>query len=116
MRRLVVTLIANALGLYAAYLLVPGFEFTGGAVQFGIAALIFTLINWTIRPLLKLLFGPVILLTLGLFIFVINMGMLKLLDLATPYLVVLDLKALALSTLIVGLVNLLASPIKSHNE
>jgi len=66
--------------------------------------------------MIKLLFGPVILLTLGLFIIVINMGMLWLLDFLTPSLVILDLTALFLGTLVIGLANLILSPIKSHHE
>jgi putative membrane protein len=116
MRRLIVTLVANAAGLYAASRLIDGFLFTGTLWELLLAALIFGLINWTVRPVVRLLFGPVILLTLGLFIFVINMAMLKLLDFATPDLVVLSLKALALSTVIIGFVNLIVSPIKSHHE
>ncbi len=110
------TLVANALGLWIAFKLIDGFQFTGGLLEIALAAVVFALINWLMRPAVKLLFGPVILLTLGLFIVVINMGMLWLLDWITPSLVILDLTALFLGTLVIGLVNLLLSPIKSHGE
>jgi len=116
MQRLIVTIIANALGLWLAFMFVEGFQFDGSYWQLALASLILALINWLVRPVVKLLFGPVILLTLGLFIIVINMGMLWLLDFITPSLVILDLTALFLGTLIIGLANLILHPIKSHHD
>lgn len=116
MTRLFVTLVANAIGLYLAVELIQNFQFTGGILEFVIAAVLFTLINWVIRPLIKLVLGPVVLLTLGLFIIVINMGMLWLLDFVTPSLTIVNLEALFFGTLLVGFINLLFHPIKSHTD
>ncbi len=62
----------NALGLYAAIKLVPGIHFSSSWLAIFWLALIFGLINALLRPLLKLLTCPFILLTLGLFTLVIN--------------------------------------------
>ena len=69
--RLVLVWLVNALALLALPYVFPGVKVdTFGAAL--IAALVLGLINALIRPLLILLTLPVTLLTLGLFIFVIN--------------------------------------------
>ena len=76
MRRLLVRLLVNAVGLYAAVQLVPGIEAGNSWSTFILVALILTVVNAIIRPLLAFLTGPLILLTLGLFMLVINALML----------------------------------------
>lgn len=61
----------NALALIAVANFVPGIHVDGFAAAL-IAAFFLGLVNTLIRPLLLLLTLPVTLLTLGLFIFVIN--------------------------------------------
>lgn len=63
--------ILNALALIAVANFVPGIH-VDGFVSALIAALFLGLVNTLIRPLLLLLTLPVTLITLGLFIFVIN--------------------------------------------
>jgi putative membrane protein len=69
----------NAVALYAAIAIVPGLSTGNPDWQAYIwMALIFGLINALVRPILKFLTCPLILLTLGLFTLVINTGMLYL--------------------------------------
>ena len=68
----------NAVALYVAVLVVPGIELRGAWVDVLWLALIFGLLNALVRPLLKFLTCPLIILTLGLFTLVINTGMLML--------------------------------------
>ena len=68
----------NVLGLYAAIWLVPGIELRGDWTAVLWLALIFGLLNALVRPLLKFLTCPLIILTLGLFTIVINTVMLLL--------------------------------------
>ena len=70
MRLLAVWLI-NAIALLALPYVVPSIHIDGFATALG-AALVLGLINAVIRPVLLLLTLPVTLLTLGLFIFVVN--------------------------------------------
>ena len=65
-------LIVGGLGLLIAVSIVNGIVFSGSTGQFLVLALIFGLINAFLRPILRLLSCPLILLTLGLFIFIIN--------------------------------------------
>ncbi len=62
----------NALALYVAILVVPGIDFDGDWTGLLWLALIIGLLNALVRPLLKFLTCPLILLTLGLFTIVIN--------------------------------------------
>ena len=70
MKLLLVWLI-NAVALMAVAYLLPGIEVSSFAVAL-VAALVLGLVNAVIRPILILLTLPATLLTLGLFIFVIN--------------------------------------------
>jgi putative membrane protein len=78
MRHLLLRLIINAIGLYAATRIVPGISFEGDWTTIALVALIFGLVNALVRPLLTMLTCPLVALTLGLFIFVINAIMLAL--------------------------------------
>ena len=69
---ILVRLIVNAAALWVATQLVPGVTYTGGALPFFGVALVFGVVNTFIRPVAKLLTFPLIVVTLGIFIFVIN--------------------------------------------
>jgi len=63
--------IVNAVTIYVAAYLVPGIRVTGLAPVLG-AGLVLGLINAIVRPVLIVLTLPLTLLTLGLFLFVLN--------------------------------------------
>jgi putative membrane protein len=65
-------LIVNAAALWVATHVVPGVSYRGSLGAFLVVALIFGIINATLRPLTKLLTCPLILLTLGLFALIVN--------------------------------------------
>src|SRR4249920_3234283 len=67
-----IRLLVNAAALWVATRLVPGVSFDGGLVPFLAVALVFGVINATLRPLTKILTFPLILVTLGLFALVVN--------------------------------------------
>lgn len=75
---LLIRLIINAVALYVATIIVPGLTFDGHWTTIAVVAFIFGLVNALVRPLLELLTCPLIILTLGLFTFVINALMLML--------------------------------------
>jgi putative membrane protein len=70
-------LLINAAALWVAIQLVDGIEHRGSLWSLLLVAVLFGVLNASIRPLLKLLSLPIIILTLGLFIFVINALMLR---------------------------------------
>ncbi|MDO9707330.1 phage holin family protein [Paracraurococcus lichenis] len=67
----------TAFALWAATQLVPGIE-VRGVFSLLLAALVFGLVNAVVRPVLVLLSLPFTLVTLGLFLFVVNAAMLGL--------------------------------------
>lgn len=74
---LLLRLLVAAFGLWLAAALVPGIEVQGLWTLFG-AALLLGIVNAVVRPLLVILTLPITLLTLGLFLLVINAAMLGL--------------------------------------
>jgi putative membrane protein len=70
--RFLLRLLINAAALWIATLLVSGITATSAPLTFLGVALVFGLLNALVRPLLKLLTCPLMILTLGLFTFVIN--------------------------------------------
>ena len=67
-----VRLLVNAAALWVATRLVNGVSYTGGWLPFFGVALLFGFINAFIRPVAKLFTFPLIILTLGIFSFVVN--------------------------------------------
>jgi putative membrane protein len=78
MTKFIIRWAINAVALYVAVLIVPGIEYRGAWTGILWLALISGLLNALVRPLLKFLTCPLIILTLGLFTIVINTGMLLL--------------------------------------
>ncbi|PWT82188.1 MAG: hypothetical protein C5B57_09070 [Blastocatellia bacterium] len=64
--------LVNAAALWVATQLVTGVTYAGGWVRFFGVALLFGFINAFIRPIAKLFTLPLIILTLGIFSFVVN--------------------------------------------
>jgi putative membrane protein len=77
-QKLILRWLINGVALYVAAELVPGIHADGGWQVLAVMAIIFGLVNALIRPILKLLTCPLIMLTLGLFTLVINALMLML--------------------------------------
>jgi putative membrane protein len=70
--RFLVRLLISAAALWVATRIVPGVSYSGAFVYLLLVALIFGLLNALLRPILALLSCPLLILTLGLFTFVIN--------------------------------------------
>ena len=74
--RFITRLLINAAALWAAIRLVPGISFEGDWWLLFVVALVFGVLNAVIRPILFVLTLPFLLITLGLFTFVLNAFML----------------------------------------
>jgi putative membrane protein len=70
--RILLSIVANAVALIATAYVVPGISFAGSWVQLLVAGAIFGLLNLIVRPIALLLSLPLLVLTLGLFYFVLN--------------------------------------------
>jgi putative membrane protein len=107
MSRLVLTFVSNVLALMIASYLVAGFLVTSEPREFLFLSIVLTLINFFIRPFIKVLLSPFIILTLGLFAVVINATILYLVDIYSESITITGLMPLILATLIISIVNVL---------
>lgn len=84
MRGLLRNFLINLGSLWVTSQILPGLIFQGGFKTLAIAAAVFMVINILIVPLLKIMFLPLNLLTLGLFSFAVNVLALYILTAAVP--------------------------------
>ena len=72
----IIQILINAAALYAAVYVVPGIDFVGEWWKLLLVALAFSLLNTYVRPILRILTLPITVITLGIFLLVINAVML----------------------------------------
>jgi putative membrane protein len=112
----VIQILVNAAALYVAVLLTPiNFDFgpSDALLKFLLVALIFGLVNTFLKPILRILTLPITLMTVGLFLLVLNALLLLLvgaisgelnLGLAVP-----DFIAALLASIVISLVGMVLS-------
>lgn len=101
MRNFLTKIVSGVLGLWIAVNFVPQVTFTGSLKSLAIAGILLGLVNFFIKPILKIVTLPVRMLTLGLFEIVINMAMVWAIDIFYPELVIVGIAPLFWATLIV---------------
>ena len=116
--RLLIRWAISALSLFAAAWLVPGIHVddSRGWVVYAVMAVVLSLVNALVRPLLKLLTCPLILLTLGLFTLVINGAMFWLASVISPAFQVQNLWAAILASVVVSVISALLSVLLGVNR
>lgn len=72
----IIKVLVGAAALWVAARFVPGIDLTGDVWQILLIALVFGIVNALLKPLVKILSIPFLIITLGLFAIVINMLML----------------------------------------
>jgi putative membrane protein len=102
--RLIIAVVANAVALLATTI-VPGITFTGSVLTLLLAGALFGLFNAIVRPIALLLSLPALILTLGLFYFVMNGILLWVVSFFLPGYQVSGLLAGILGSFVVSLVN-----------
>jgi putative membrane protein len=105
MVRFVVRALIAALGLWLAARIVPGVAAPGGWTSLLIAAVLLGVVNAVVRPVVVVLTLPLTVLTLGLFLLVVNAAMLGLVALLLKGFVVRGLWAGIFGALVVGVVS-----------
>jgi len=108
MRGFLYRLIITALGLWAAATIVPGVTIVGVGTLL-LAALLLGIVNAIIRPIILILTLPLTVLTLGLFILVVNGISLALVAWVLPGFTVAGLVPAVLGSIVVGLTGWFAS-------
>ena len=107
MRNFVIRLFVNALALSAASWLVSGIGLSGDFANVLFVALVFGLLNAVLKPVLLILSLPFLLVTLGLFAFVVNAALLLLTARLTDHLTVSGFGAALLGSLVISVVTIL---------
>jgi putative membrane protein len=106
-RKFLLRWLINFLGLWVAASLLPGVGYGNKVGVLLVAALVFSIVNALIRPLIIVLALPAIVLTLGLFTFVVNGFMLYLTTLLYPALHIDSFWQALLAVVIIWVVNYL---------
>ncbi len=102
-------IISNSLALYVAAWLVPGFIIYGGLREYVLGGIVWALLHTLVRPILKLVSLPLIIITLGLFTIVINALMLWTVAYLFTFIAIQGLFALFMATIVISFVNILLS-------
>jgi len=105
----IIRILGNSLALYVAYYFVPGFVISGGWKEYLMAGAFLGLLNLVVRPVLKAISMPLIILTLGLFTLVINGLILWTVDYIFDFMAIRDVTALLYAVVIISIVNLFVS-------
>jgi putative membrane protein len=109
-----IQIVVNVAALWVATLIVPGVSWTGDAWwKFLLVAVAFSLLNTYLRPILQILTIPISIVTLGLFLLVINALMLLLTDAVSAQLTlgfhVRDFWAALLGSIVISIVGFVLS-------
>jgi putative membrane protein len=114
--RLLFAWLSNIVALFVAAWIVSGVGYGDDFWVLFIAALVFTIVNWIVRPLVILLALPAVILTLGLALILINTFMLYLTDWIVPSFETGSFWSTLLAAIIVSIVNLLLTLLLRPNE
>jgi putative membrane protein len=107
MASFIIRLFSNSLALYIAYLLVPGLVINNGWTGFIVAGLFLGILNLSVKPILKFISAPIIILTLGIFSLIINGVLLWLVSYTLDFVIIQTFTALIWSTIIVTIANVI---------
>ena len=116
MTRFILRWAINAIALYLAVLLVPGIALMSDLVSVLWLALIFGLINALLRPVLKFLTCPLIILTLGLFTLVINTFVLYIVAWLVPAMQITGFWQALLAAIILSIISTILSSVLGRRD
>jgi putative membrane protein len=100
----------NTIALFIVVTVVPGFSYRT-IVTLAIAAAVLGLLNAIVRPILFLLTLPLTIVTLGLFLIVLNAIMLELTDVLVPGFAISHFRWAIIGAIVLGLVSLITNRI-----
>lgn len=105
--RLIAGILVSSVGIYLAAYFVPGITFEGDLTDIVITGFVLALANLIIKPILKFISGPLIVLTMGLFVIIINMVILWLVVWFMPGLTIVGFWAYLWGVVIISILNAL---------
>lgn len=116
MIRIIIHILANSIAVWTASRFVTGFEFSGNWQELLFAGAILGIANSLVKPIVKLIAFPFILLTLGLFTVIINIALLFLVSNIVPHLVINGFWPALWGLLLITLVNNLILGLTKDNK
>jgi putative membrane protein len=117
MTHLILRILVNGIALVLTAYFLPGMRAEGGIGTVIILGIIFGLVNGLIRPVLKFITFPLIIVTLGLFILVINALMLLLVGwLSGGRLVIDGFWTAVLGGIVMGVINMILEAVTGMNS
>ncbi len=108
MRGFIIRMLITALGLWLASVIVRGMHFSSAWALLG-AAVLLGVVNAIVRPIILILTLPITIVTLGLFLLVVNAAMLGLVAAVLPGFVLGGFFSAVFASIIVSLTSWLAS-------
>lgn len=116
LRRLVVTWLFNIVALWVAAELLSGIGYDDNEWVLVIAALVFSLANIFVKPIVILFTLPLVILTLGVALFFVNLLMLYLTSWVVDDFTIDSFGAAVLATIIVWVVNVILEALFERDE
>ena len=104
-RQLAITWVFNTVALFVATWLLSGLSYGSDWWALLVAGLVFTIVNFFVKPILAVLSIPFIIVTFGIFYFLINVLMLYLTHWIVPQFTIATFWWAALAAIIVSAVN-----------
>jgi len=114
--KLIIQVIANAIGIFIATYFIQEVFFNGNIKDYLIIGAILTAANLIIRPFLKLISAPLIFITLGLFLIIINGIILFGVDFFIEKLTITGFWAYLWTTIIISIINAIIVPIAKKKK
>lgn len=108
---MLIQLVINALGFFFTAKIVPGVKIDGWETL-AVVAVVWGVLSVILRPVLVLLTLPVNFLTLGLFTFVINAGLIMLMSQIVPGFSVKNFGTALLSAIVLSLLNVVLGKLR----
>lgn len=115
MSHLLLRWLLNTIALFVVVTFVPGFHYRG-LVTLAIAALVLGLLNAVIRPIFFFLTFPLTILTLGLFLIVLNGIMLELTSWLVPGFRIDDFISACIGALVLAVISFFTNRIGQREE
>lgn len=103
--KLILQILANALAIAIAAYFIDSISFTGNIINYAIVGAILTVANLIIRPILKIISAPLIFISFGLFLVIINAIILFGVDLFIDELTITGIWGYVWATLIIAILN-----------
>ena len=117
MLRLIIHILSNSLGIWAAVRLVNGIHFDGDWKWLIFTGAVLGFVNFFIKPIVKIISLPLIWITLGLFTIIINVLMLDLAARISRTLVIDTWTAAFWAVVVISIINyIISSLIKENND